>query len=89
MKNSNLLQLKIKSILLEENPGGVYIKELHNKDEYNVEIPKIVEALKASLPEKEFVNRINALFLNDFGKTGKESKYKVIAKRIWGIYKNV
>lgn len=85
MKNLKILESKIRSILLDENPGGVYIKELKNKDEYDLEIKKIIELLKEEKLETVFLDRISRLMLDSFGETKKSPRYKIIAKKIWDV----
>lgn len=85
MKNLKILESEIRSTLLDENPGGVYIKELKNKDEYDFEITEIIKLFTEEMSEMVFVERVHKLFSESFGKTGKRQRYKIIAKKIWSI----
>lgn len=87
MKKSKLLESKIRSILLDEDPGGVYIKELKNKDEYDLEIKRIIKLFKEERLETAFLDRVFKLMLDSFGETKNTPRYKIIAKKIWDAYK--
>ncbi|MBI2327826.1 hypothetical protein HYU92_05915 [Candidatus Curtissbacteria bacterium] len=87
MKNLKILESKIRSILFDEDPGGVYIKELKNKDEYDLEIKIIMKLLKKEKIETVFLDRVYKLMLDSFGETKKIPRYKIIAKKIWDVYK--
>ena len=81
-----ILESNIKDILLEENPGGVYIKELKNEYEYSREIKKIVKLLTKDISESNFIEKVFELFSDEFEETGKTQRYNIIAKKIWDIY---
>jgi hypothetical protein len=87
MTNDKSLQTKIKAILLREDPGGVYIKELHNEDEYGREIDQILILFDKNLPEEIFIKRICDLFTTKFAETGENDRYKSIARMIWNARK--
>lgn len=87
MKNLQTLESKIRSIFLDENPGGVYIKELKNRNEYDLEIKKIMKLHKEKMSETFFLNSVSKLMLDSFGVTKKTPRFKIIAKKIWEAYK--
>lgn len=84
MTDDAKINLEVKSILLEEDPGGVYIKELHNDDEYDFEVAEISKMLKASSSDEQFSEEVSKYFSEIFGTT-KLFHFKSIAKRIWDL----
>jgi hypothetical protein len=84
---SKLLEDKIKFILISEDPGGVFIKEVMNDDEYDYEIERIVQFLESHNSESKFIEDVNNFFLKMFGDTRKIAKYRETAKKIWFISK--
>jgi len=88
MNKSIISESKLKSILLDEDPGNVYIKELKNEDEYDIEIKTIMKLFLESVSEEIFIERVSKLFSRSFEETGKKHKYKEIAKKIWNVHIN-
>jgi hypothetical protein len=76
---------RIRAVLLEENPGGVYIKELKNEDEYDFEIAEIIQLFSRGITEEVFIEKVCKLFFKAFEHTGKMHQYEDIAKKIWDL----
>jgi hypothetical protein len=83
--NTSELHNRLRRILLDANPVGIYFEDAKNEDEYDQEIASLASGLEDCQTEAALETLLYEIFTTSFGvqSAGGRKKYADIAHEIW------